>query len=88
MNEEMMKAMAGKSMPELAIVDNNTLAALGLKSLLESAIPMVRIKNFGTFVNLNRVYPSGSCTILYPCPSFWRIATSSLTKSIAIIPSY
>ena len=25
MNEEMMKAMAGKSMPELAIVDNNTL---------------------------------------------------------------
>ena len=49
MNEEMMKAMAGKSMPELAIVDNNTLAALGLKSLLESAIPMVRIKTFGTF---------------------------------------
>lgn len=49
MNEEMKKAMAGKSMPELAIVDNNTLAALGLKSLLESAIPMVRIKTFGTF---------------------------------------
>ena len=31
MNEEMKKAMAGKAMPELAIVDNNTLAALGLK---------------------------------------------------------
>ena len=28
MNEEMKKAMAGKAMPELAIVDNNTLAAL------------------------------------------------------------
>ena len=49
MNEEMKKAMAGKSMPELAIVDNNTLAAFGLKSMLESAIPMVRIKTFGTF---------------------------------------
>ena len=49
MNEETKKAMAGKAMPELAIVDNNTLAALGLKSLLESAIPMVRIKTFGTF---------------------------------------
>ena len=33
----MKKVMAGKAMPELAIVDNNTLAALGLKGLLESA---------------------------------------------------
>ena len=40
MNEEMKKAMAGKAMPELAIVDNNTLAALGLKGLLESVVPM------------------------------------------------
>ncbi len=29
MNEEMKKAMAGKAMPELAIVDNNTLGSLG-----------------------------------------------------------
>lgn len=49
MNEEMKKAMAGKAMPELAIVDNNTLAALGLKGLLESAVPMVKISIFGTF---------------------------------------
>ena len=28
--------MAGKAMPELAIVDNNTLAALGLKGLLDT----------------------------------------------------
>ena len=33
MNEEMKKAMAGKAMPELAIVDNNTLAALGVKGV-------------------------------------------------------
>ena len=49
MNEEMKKAMAGKAMPELAIVDNNTLPALGLKGLLESAVPMVKISIFGTF---------------------------------------
>lgn len=49
MNEEMKKAMAGKAMPELAIVDNNTLAALGLKGLLESVVPMVKISIFGTF---------------------------------------
>lgn len=49
MNEEMKKAMAGKAMPELAIVDNNTLAALGLKGLLENVVPMVKISIFGTF---------------------------------------
>ena len=30
MNEEMKKAMAGKAMPELAIVDNNTLAVFSI----------------------------------------------------------
>ncbi len=56
MNEEMTKAMAGKQMPnmmkkkpELAIVENNTLAAIGLKGLLESAIPMIKVQTFGTF---------------------------------------
>ena len=38
MNEEMMKAMAGKQMPEMAIVESNTLAAMGLRQLLESEI--------------------------------------------------
>ena len=37
MNEEMMKAMAGKQMPEMAIVESNTLAAMGLRQLLESS---------------------------------------------------
>ena len=56
MNEEMLKAMAGKQMsdktrkmPELAIVENNTLAAIGLKGLLESAMPMIKVQIFGTF---------------------------------------
>ncbi len=35
--------------PELAIVEGNTLAAIGLKSLLESAMPMVKVTTFGTF---------------------------------------
>ena len=33
MNEEMMKAMAGKQMLEMAIVESNTLAAMGLRQL-------------------------------------------------------
>lgn len=36
-------------MPELAIVENNTLAAIGLKSILESAMPMIQVKTFCTF---------------------------------------
>lgn len=35
--------------PNLAIVESNTLAALGLKHLLEDAMPMVNISTFGTF---------------------------------------
>ena len=44
MNEEMMK-----SMPEMAIVESNTLAVMGLKQLLESVMPMMKISAFGTF---------------------------------------
>ena len=49
MNEEMMKAMAGKQMPEMAIVESNTLAAMGLRQLLESVMPMMKISTFGSF---------------------------------------
>ena len=49
MNKEMMKAMAGKQMPEMAIVESNTLAAMGLRQLLESVMPMMKISTFGSF---------------------------------------
>lgn len=56
MNEEIRKnktrkpqqAMMGKK-PELAIVESNTLAVMGLKQLLETAMPFANIKSFGTF---------------------------------------
>ena len=44
MNEEMMKAMAGKQMPEMAIVESNTLAAMGLRQLLESVMPTIGLR--------------------------------------------
>lgn len=47
--EEMKKAMMGKMIPKLAIIENNTLAAIGLRNLLENAMPMVKIITFGTF---------------------------------------
>ncbi len=35
--------------PKLAIVESNTLAVMGLKQLLETAIPFAQIEAFGTF---------------------------------------
>lgn len=39
----------GTNAPLLAIVDSNTLAVMGLKQLLESAMPFAQIQTFGTF---------------------------------------
>ena len=37
---------------EIAIIDNNSLARLGLESLLEEIIPGVTIRTFGSFAEL------------------------------------
>ena len=74
MNEEMMKAMAGKQMPEMAIVESNTLAAMGLRQLLESVMPMMKISTFGSF----RQYEANNLFIaLYLCTLYWNTVTSS-----------
>ena len=38
--------------PEIAIIDSNTLSALGLQSILEELIPMAVIRTFGSFETL------------------------------------
>lgn len=38
--------------PEIAIIDSNTLSALGLESLLHEIIPMATIRSFATFIEL------------------------------------
>ena len=53
----MMQAMANQQKPELAIVENNTLASIGLKSILESALPMIQVKMFGTFGEFESANP-------------------------------
>lgn len=47
--DKMKEAMMGGKIPELAIIENNTLAAIGLRNLLESAMPMIKVENFSTF---------------------------------------
>ncbi len=81
--------MAGKAMPELAIVDNNTLAALGLKETAGERYSDGKDQASSVHsANLSRMHPNGSCTILCPCTI--RSGSSQLLHrrgSIAPIPS-
>lgn len=43
--------------PEIAIIDNNTLAVMGLKQLLETVMPIMRVKTFCTFGEFESAEP-------------------------------
>lgn len=45
-------------MPKIAIIDPNTLAVLGLKSILQNIMPIASIDTFGTFTELEANNPS------------------------------
>ena len=75
MNEEMMKAMAGKQMPEMAIVESNTLAAMGLRQLLESVMPMMKISVRS--VSTRQTIQTTLFIALYLCTLYWNTVTSS-----------
>ncbi len=46
-----------KGMPQIAIIDPNTLAVLGLKSILQTIMPMATIDTFGSFAELEANAP-------------------------------
>ncbi len=43
--------------PRIAVVDPNTLAALGLKQLLQTVIPIMTVDTFGSFTELSASQP-------------------------------
>lgn len=53
-----MSMKQGMPKPKLAIVENNTLAVMGLKQLLETAMPFADIESFGTFGEFESSHPS------------------------------
>ena len=64
MNEDIKKMLPGMShannnskMPQLAIVESNTLAMMGLKQLLETAMPFANIKPFSTLGEFKANFP-------------------------------
>lgn len=46
-------------MPKIAIIDPNTLAVLGLKSILQNIMPIVSVDTFGSFTELQANNPDG-----------------------------
>lgn len=43
--------------PKIAIIDSNTLAAVGLKQLLQNVIPIMTIDTYGSFAELEANHP-------------------------------
>jgi len=49
--------MEGHKYPLISIIDPNTLAALGLKQLLQTLVPVIEIDIYGTFSELTANHP-------------------------------
>lgn len=43
--------------PKIAIIDANTLATLGLKSILQTVMPIMTVDTFGSFIELEANHP-------------------------------
>jgi DNA-binding CsgD family transcriptional regulator len=46
-----------QQIPKIAIVDPNTLAAIGLKGVLQNVMPIMTVDSFGTFAELEMNHP-------------------------------
>lgn len=46
-----------QQIPKIAIVDPNTLAAIGLKGVLQNVMPIMKVDSFGTFAELEMNHP-------------------------------
>lgn len=82
--------------PHIAIIDPNTLAVLGLKHLLESVMPMMRIDSFASFAELAANHPDhyfhyfvDMRIVLANMPFFLsrRVKTIVLTESLEAMPA-
>lgn len=84
------KNMMMQGRPRIAIVDSNTLAVLGLKQLLQTAVPVMQIDTFGSIEELESENPESffhyfvSMSIVLENRAFFlerRVKTIVLTTS-------
>ena len=82
--------LAFRNKPKIAIIDPNTLAVLGLKSILQSVMPIMETDTFGSFAELSANRPEQyfhyfvSINILLQNRQFF---TEHRHKTIALTPS-
>lgn len=48
---------AGGGRPKIAVVEPNTLAALGMKNILQEVMPVMEVETFGSFAELEASHP-------------------------------
>ena len=74
-DERIMKPMlhGGMSIPKIAIIDSNTLAAMGMQSLINSIMPSVAVEAYNSFNELQANHPEQFFHYF-----FWSIMTSLL----------
>ena len=66
--------------PKIAIIDSNTLAAMGLKQMLQNVMPIMSVDTYGSFVELE-ASPISISTISSRLPSYWKTRVSSTSGS-------
>ena len=54
--------------PKIAVVDSNTLAVMGMKQMLQSVIPIMRVETFGSFEELEESSPDSFFHYFVACP--------------------
>ena len=50
--------------PKIAIIDPNTLAALGLKQILQNVMPIMTVDNYGSFVEFRDSLPQSHILLI------------------------
>lgn len=61
--------------PQISIIDSNTLAAIGLKSILQNIIPMMSVEIFNSTQDLLNAQPDKFYHYLPQLTSFLKIKT-------------
>ena len=53
----MEKQMIKNGRPQIAIIDSNTLAILGLQQILQDVFPIMEVSTFNSFEELSQNFP-------------------------------
>ena len=70
--------------PKIAIVDNNTLAVLGLKQMLLNVMPILTVETFGSMAELQANHPEQFFSLLSVDQNDGNIAVVAVLQGLAV----